>query len=722
MTTKPYLFALAAVVAALSVAAHTSRAQDPIRGYFTGGEGGIGDIGAYTFDSAGNFWTGSLTVSGNVRRVVNSGGTWSATTYVPSLDWQFFLKSDNIPAGTTRYSSWGGSINGAIGAFLLNPAPITVPLSSGGSRTYQPGQLAYITDGFGSIFEQPSGLPREDVVKRLYRFDLRAIDASTSTTPDFNNASNGDDPSRTIFGATGKADWNDVLTPVLSAQNLRTAAAAPTGSSTFAREFAWSSNGQRIYAVDSGAGLGGIYRIDATQVGVVTQVWKDTVTERIASEPAVIHTSVRDLDPSSSAVGDQIVVSGSTTGGNVGGANVFFDSGSMTTLAAPKVLWTANQFRDFAEVPSFQDPEVSAFEFDAQGNLYFYENQTDGLYRFDTQGRFTKLLSEREHNNYQQLVSGNANGNDIKNKLQTRASNAPGFAVTEVMFQDNTLEAPLGVLAYKTGDFNRDNAVNSADFSLFSAALRTRGTAADDANLKFDLNGNAVLAFDAVDNRFEPVTNGQMVVDWKDVKILQQFVGFANGDVNFDMLLNFTDIDVMNANYFTVPGQNAETWITGDIASIDPAYAFNAVDANIVNRVDLDVMAAAWVGLGQPKPTNSQLSARYSGTFLTDVTAAFAAIGSSIAGDFSGDGRVDSADLALLLANWGSTVPPTPSGWVGGAPTSPAVDSDELARLLSTWGVGTSVSIPEPTGVAIALACVAVGAIPTRRRSAEFVK
>ena len=54
---------------------------------------------------------------------------------------------------------------------------------------------------------------------------------------------------------------------------------------------------------------------------------QETVRES-NTEPAVVHTSVRDFDPSNPAVGDQIVVEGSTAGGNVGGVNVFLDLGA----------------------------------------------------------------------------------------------------------------------------------------------------------------------------------------------------------------------------------------------------------------------------------------------------------------------------------------------------------------------------------------------------------
>jgi hypothetical protein len=84
-------------------------------------------------------------------------------------------------------------------------------------------------------------------------------------------------------------------------------------------------------------------------------------------------------------------------------------------------------------------------------------------------------------------------------------------------------------------------------------------------------------------------------------------------------------------------------------------------------------------------------------------------------GDFSGDGRVDGADLSLLLANWGATVPPVPSGWTGSQPTATGVDADELSALLSNWGVGTSTAIPEPASILVFAVALATSATGRRR-------
>lgn len=83
-------------------------------------------------------------------------------------------------------------------------------------------------------------------------------------------------------------------------------------------------------------------------------------------------------------------------------------------------------------------------------------------------------------------------------------------------------------------------------------------------------------------------------------------------------------------------------------------------------------------------------------------------------GDFNGDGAVDNGDLNLLLANWGTSVPPAPAGWGGFAPTGPTVDNDELNLLLANWGKGTTgAPVPEPTTLVLA---ALAGLAATRRR------
>lgn len=88
-----------------------------------------------------------------------------------------------------------------------------------------------------------------------------------------------------------------------------------------------------------------------------------------------------------------------------------------------------------------------------------------------------------------------------------------------------------------------------------------------------------------------------------------------------------------------------------------------------------------------------------------------------LAGDFSGDGRVDNDDLNLLLGNWGEGANPRPAGWFGAPPAGDAIDNDELNALLGNWGAGISAAVPEPASWAI-VACLLTPAA-TRRRQAQ---
>jgi hypothetical protein len=148
------------------------------------------------------------------------------------------------------------------------------------------------------------------------------------------------------------------------------------------------------------------------------------------------------------------------------------------------------------------------------------------------------------------------------------------------------------------------------------------------------------------------------VVDWHDVKILQQFTDLLDGDANFDGAVDFLDLDLMAANYYTLPGQAAETWAQGDFASVDPAYPLDAPDANRVDSVDLDVLARTWLEvLSQPPVTAVDADARgYQGQFRTDLLAAFAPP-EMLIGDFNGDGSVDAADYTVWRDSLGQTGP-----------------------------------------------------------------
>lgn len=701
--------ALLAALALFLCSYTNASAQDQFDFKFSATTALAGLPGSVTFDSNGDFWVAGQEFGGAIVKMVDNGsGFFSRQRKVGADDWFEFMRSSDVPAAEWE-PLWAGANFAIPRAFLLNPKPITinVPTGTGGFTdiTYQPGELAFVTDNNGTLTEQfPSVIPRYDLTSRLYRYDLRRIGDTTNQVPDYGTAFL---PDGTIYGSVGTVEWNDVFTKVVTEGDIRTAAGAASGASVMDGSIAWSSDGQSIYSVVRGPQSGGIYKIDATQTNSIQRLWTDVnqtrdannqvIADTLTGEPAVIHTSKRDLNPLSSAVGDQIVVEGSADGGNNGGVNVYLDDGT-GPITAPSVLFTEAEFRSFADFIGNSFTEYTSLTFDDAGNLYFSEQQTRGVYRYDTQGRFSKVTSEWELNEFQ-TTNGATRSNDIVQNLQARESMEPGFAVTELIYRDDALDAPVGIFAYQPGDFDRDNDVDNDDLDLFAAALGTRWEPASEANQKFDLNGNPELFFfvdddlsDGDDSEYRHVSNGLSTVDWRDVKILQQFANIPDGDANFDGNLDFADLDIMEANYFTVAGQISETWIDGDFASIDPDYAIDAVDANLVNLVDLEVIAEAWVnGLGQDAVTEAQaMSQGYSGQFLTDLLLAFD-IDAGLDGDYNADGVVDAADYTV----WRATQGDTGSGLAADGSGNGVVDEADFIVWRSNYGSGvTSVELP----------------------------
>jgi hypothetical protein len=59
--------------------------------------------------------------------------------------------------------------------------------------------------------------------------------------------------------------------------------------------------------------------------------------------------------------------------------------------------------------------------------------------------------------------------------------------------------------------------------------------------------------------------------------------------------------------------------------------------------------------------------------------------GAALDGDFNGNGRVEQADLDLVLLNWGRDASTPPGGWVNDLPDG-RIDQEELDAVLLHWG------------------------------------
>jgi hypothetical protein len=84
--------------------------------------------------------------------------------------------------------------------------------------------------------------------------------------------------------------------------------------------------------------------------------------------------------------------------------------------------------------------------------------------------------------------------------------------------------------------------------------------------------------------------------------------------------------------------------------------------------------------------------------------------GGGIPGDYNGNGRVEQADLDLVLLNWGTALA---QPWVDGS-----VDQAELDGVLLNWGntggLTAAAGIPEPASIVIAASLVAAAVFHLR--------
>ncbi|MEX0688471.1 MAG: dockerin type I domain-containing protein, partial [Pirellulales bacterium] len=290
---------------------------------------------------------------------------------------------------------------------------------------------------------------------------------------------------------------------------------------------------------------------------------------------------------------------------------VTFDSAA----SARTVHLAGATLADFLETTT-GDIVIQSMAAGPDGSVYF--NNTDseperrGIFKLDPAGRLIKVVSHAER---AATFGGSPNSSTLR--MQPRTVEHPtGFPVTQLIYAEaSSLSFVAGAYDFKPGDFNRDNAVDLDDLAAFAAAVGPRGGPPVSAALmKFDLNGNNV-------------------VDWKDVKILQSFIPeLLDGDANMDLVIDFADLDVLRDNYYTSPiREEAASWTHGNFASLDPlatTYSAAALDANVVNLVDLEVLANTWLRVrGQPGPTIEDLDARgYTGQFRLDVMTVFAMV------------------------------------------------------------------------------------------------
>ena len=557
---RPARLALVAVAACSAIAAS---AQDVVTTIVPNANAVAGSAALATFGfdptgpNGGTIYSAGFGAGAEIRRIANVDGTQVVTQMVALSAWTTFLKNGDPNNG-------GGQPlpNG----LLLNPVAI-------GSAA--PYTVAVVSDGAAAT--TVLGTRRNDLTQKIYTYNL----------------------------GTGTGAFASLVTQaeMATAAGLANPLTSATGIN-ISRQFAYSGDGQAVYIADStgAAAYGGIYRADLA-AGTVSRLLVDTDCN---TEVAVL----------TSGATDTILLRGGGSTGNTGGIDRITFTGTGNGTATTRTMHLSGAtLADFLET-STTDIVTASMASGSDGSVYF--NNTDstperrGIFRLDSAGRLAKVVSHAER---AATLGGSPNSSTLR--MQPRAVTHPnGFAVTQILYAESSpLNLIAGAYDFKTGDFDRDNDVDTADLALFKAAVGVRGaTAVSAGSYKFDLNGNNV-------------------VDWKDVKVLQTFVPtLLDGDANMDLTLDMADLDIISDNYYTTAsGSAGKSWATGDFASLDPlatTYATNAIDANVVNLVDLQVFAGSWLQLlGQSSPTTLELDARgYGGQFRQDVLTAFALV------------------------------------------------------------------------------------------------
>ena len=467
------------------------------------------NIGGSFYDHATDtFWTAGFVgadqairsvnvTAGNSRTLVFNGSIWDpqistqGNLHVSETPWNLFARSTSLDNnggnGTTDPTNRFQPVPGNI---RLNPVELTIA-----GITYQPGTVGIFTDGMRITDINRDVL--NDASKTVYAYDLRPLDLPGGPGTNTGRDRNGN----------GLVDWNDVFDTIVTRGDFQDEIGNTEDSPTFnmARDFAFSSDGKSIYMMDTGNDFAGLWQIELEKTGTDAITFIATMQPPVSpdpnSEPAVIHTSILDLDPTDPTTGDQIIIEGVPQTGNASGStsrgiDYFIPDG--TPNPTIKTLVSEADLQAFLQ---HDRSGATAITTDGNGNIYFYEDQTDGLYKRDAQGRLVKIASELHHNLFQEAFApDNPNDNflDLRTLRVMVDFNGLAFEVTEILFSDSAFDAPIGVLDFGL-DFNRDGMFDQLDVDLFNQALALGLDAPPLSDpdllqyLIFDLNGNDVV-------------------------------------------------------------------------------------------------------------------------------------------------------------------------------------------------------------------------------------
>jgi hypothetical protein len=430
----------------------------------------------------------------------------------------------------------------------FNPTQIG-SISAGGNLWI--ADVATISPNDGSTASSVNNDPA--ACARIYRYNLQDVPTS---------------------GATLFDNVNQVLTPLVSKADKQNAAGQTpsTAGDAIWRQPTFSPDGQSLYAVDSGTVMPGIYRMSPLNPGVVTRVTDKTVS--VFSEVAVVKVGAL----------DRIYFRSS----NNPNALTYVDHNPATNAtSAETVALSLTDLQNFME--SSGTFVVNSVVADTAGNLYVAVSTGSGvsavgrLLRLDTSGRLSKVTTREERASGMGLSPTTPAAS--MQRMQLYSFNHPTAGAITRITSDEVLYGISVSNVFKPCDFNRDGLENAADMALFKSKLGTIGTPSLLADARYDMNGNGSI-------------------NYKDVKILQSFYGFRNGDANLDRKVDTIDFNNLAGN-FGKPSQ--AVWTEGDFDGneIVDSIDFNTLAANY-GQLPLNAPA---LGTAVPEPASISLLA-----------------------------------------------------------------------------------------------------------------
>lgn len=506
----------------------------------TGGAGGAGGIiysVAYN-PATDTAYTSSLAAADftqRIRRITNVSTAPVATTVINDTQLNTWLQ-----LGENRQ---GGGIPQGL---VFNPVAIGAIPAYGNLWI---ADLADITAiAAGAADSNSNNVPELDA--RFYRYNLQNVPTSEPTL--YQNVS-------------------QVLTPLVSKADIQIAAGIGTSMLTnnSARRPAFSPDGNWLYIQDAGgnSGVHGIYRVHPTTPGSVVRL----------STPATLNVS-SEIGVAKVGSLDRIYYRSST---NTNALTYVDHDPVANTTTSETVALSLSDLQTFLQTGT--SPFVTSVVPDGSGNVFVnMATGTDAsslgwMLRLDSQGRLLKVTTRAERANA--LGMGVGSVSSAMRSMQPYAYTHPSAGSITRVFNDEGVWNGLSVVdVFKPADFNRDGLENSADMTLFKSKLTANGFPSVITDARYDMNGNGAI-------------------DYKDVKILQSFYGFRDGDADLDKKVNTTDFNYLAGNFGM--GSNAR-WIEGDFSgngSIDSSD-FAILAANY----GLAPLSGAVLGTVVPEP------------------------------------------------------------------------------------------------------------------------